>query len=101
MSYISRQASIEAIMQLYPSEPILPMNKKWWKEKYQQFLDAEKALHDLPSAPVREVVMCKDCAHWDTSWQNDYEPNCHYCPMIDNKCNGDFYCGHAERKEQT
>ena len=57
-----------------------------------------KAVKKLPSAPVREVVMCGECVNWDTSWQNDYEPNCHYCPMIDNKCNGDFYCGYAERR---
>ena len=82
--YISRQAMIDRIKGTGYADQIK-----------ENFLFIARM---LPSAPVREVVMCGECVNWDTSWQNDYEPNCHYCPMIDNKCNGDFYCGHAERK---
>lgn len=48
-----------------------------------------------------QVVRCKDCKYWDTTWQNDYAPNYHYCPMIDGTRRNDFYCAYAERKEET
>ena len=45
-----------------------------------------------------EIVKCKDCENWDTTWQNDSAPNYHYCPMMDGTYSGDFYCGKAERR---
>ena len=48
-----------------------------------------------------EIIRCKDCKYWDTTWQNDYAPNYHYCPMIDGTRRNDFYCAYAERKEET
>ena len=45
-----------------------------------------------------EIIRCKDCKHWDTTWQNDYAPNYHYCPMIDSTRRNDFYCADAERR---
>lgn len=47
---ISRQAAIEIIHSLYPSEPIMPRNREWWGEQYKPFIEAEKALEMLPSA---------------------------------------------------
>lgn len=46
---ISRQAAIELIHSLYPSAPIMPMNRKWWKKKYKPYIEAEKVLEMLPS----------------------------------------------------
>ena len=43
-----------------------------------------------------EIIRCKDCENWDTTWQNDSAPNYHYCPMIDGSYSGDFYCAKAE-----
>lgn len=47
---------------------------------------------------VGELIRCKDCEHWDTSWQNDYAPNYHYCPLVDDVRRDDFYCADAERR---
>lgn len=47
---ISRQAAIEIIRSLYPSEPIMPRNREWWGEQYKPFIEAEKVLEMLPSA---------------------------------------------------
>lgn len=54
-------------------------------------------LLDLPSAQP-EIIRCKDCKYWDTSWQNDYAPNYHYCPNVDGTRRDDFYCADAERR---
>ena len=47
---------------------------------------------------VGKIVRCKDCKHWDTSWQNDYAPNYHYCLLVDGTRRDDFYCADAERR---
>ena len=57
-------------------------------------------IKELPSAQP-EIIRCKDCKYWDTTWQNDYAPNYHYCPMIDGTRRNDFYCAYAERREVT
>lgn len=44
-----------------------------------------------------EIIRCKDCKNWDTTWQNDWAKNYHYCPLIDGTRNGDWYCADAER----
>ena len=45
-----------------------------------------------------EIIYCKDCENWDTTWQNDSAPNYHYCPMMDGSYSCDFYCAKAERR---
>lgn len=65
---ISRQASIELIHSLYPSEPILQINRKRWKKKYKPYIEAEKALEMFPSAePDRDIpikpISYMDCAN--------------------------------------
>lgn len=50
------------------------------------------AIDALKNQPVR----CKDCKHWDTTWQNDFAPNYYYCPLIDGTRRDDFYCADAE-----
>ena len=47
-----------------------------------------------------KVVKCKDCKNWDTTWQNDWAKNYHYCPLIDGTRNGDWYCADGERKSE-
>lgn len=50
------------------------------------------------STDQEEVVRCKDCKNWDTTWQNDWAKNYHYCPIVDGMRNGNWYCAGAERK---
>ena len=77
---ISRQAAIDTVMECYDNDELF--------EVY------EDRLERLPSAQIH----CKDCRYWDTSWQNDYAPDYHYCPMIDETRRSDFYCADAEKK---
>ena len=60
-------------------------------------LRIQTGLKKMPSAEP-EIIRCKDCEHWDTSWQNDYSPNYHYCPLVDGTRRDDFYCADAERR---
>ena len=59
------------------------------------YYDSEK-LAKIRKQP--EIIRCKDCENWDTTWQNDSAPNYHYCPMMDGTYSGDFYCAKAERR---
>ncbi len=53
-------------------------------------------LDNLPSAEP-QIIRCKDCKNWDTTWTNDFSPNYHYCPMVDGVRKEDWYCADAER----
>ena len=57
-------------------------------------------IDDAKAADVVEVVRCKDCKNWDTSWTPTayhYEGG-HYCAMVDLITARMFYCGHGERR---
>lgn len=45
-----------------------------------------------------EIIRCRDCKNWDTTW-HDWAKNYHYCPLIDGVRNGDWFCADAERRE--
>ena len=77
---IEKQAAIEAV-----------------RHAWAKGLEPTQFLEDLPPAQP-EIVRCKDCENWDTSWQNDYAPNYHYCPLVDGIRRDDFYCADAERR---
>ena len=66
------------------------------KQEYTQLAEWLKELAERRKLP--EIIHCKDCENWDTTWQNDSAPNYHYCPMIDGTYSGDFYCAKAERR---
>ena len=55
-------------------------------------------LRNDPEAEWVEIIRCKDCGHWDRTWQNDFAPNYHYCSLVDGTRSGDFYCADAERR---
>lgn len=61
---INRQAAIEFIHTLYPSAPIMRINRKRWEKKYKPYIEVEKALEQLPSAQLRksytkaDYIMC-------------------------------------------
>ena len=71
------------------------------EELTEDFKDGvQVVLYMLSNQPTiqPEIIRCKDCKYWDTTWQNDYAPNYHYCPMIDGTRRNDFYCADAERR---
>lgn len=63
-------------------------------QEHTQLAEWLKELAERRKLP--EIIFCKDCENWDTTWQNDSAPNYHYCPMIDGTYSGDFYCAKAE-----
>ena len=79
-SLIMRQAAMDAVRD-YPDDLISQLT----------------AIEDLPSVEP-EIIRCKDCNNWDTTWQNDWAKDYHYCPVIDGVRNGDWYCADAERR---
>ena len=66
---ISRQSAIDVVQNRHMMLS---------KEKVLLINDLEK----LPSAEP-QIIRCKDCKNWDTTWTNDFSPNYHYCPMVD------------------
>ena len=89
---ISRQAAIDALraMQTY----------KLFAGDDMLLIDQAGAMTELmllPSAQP-EIIRCKDCKNWDTTWTNDFSPNYHYCPMVDGVRKEDWFCADAERR---
>ena len=62
--------------------------------------EAYNAINMIPSVDAVEVVLCKDCLNWDTSFNSKYSPTSHYCPMIHYVTDANFYCAEAERKQK-
>lgn len=100
---ISRQAAVDAMKNMYQAA------EKWGREASDDVIKARSEscmatlvemklrIEKLPSAQP-EIIRCKDCNNWDTTWQNDWAKNYHYCPVIDGVRNGDWYCADAERR---
>ena len=65
-------------------------------EECRQMIEWLRELQERRKQP--EIIRCKDCENWDTTWQNDFAPNYHYCPLMDGTYSGDFYCAKAERR---
>ena len=63
---------------------------------HKKVVELLKELRERRKQP--EIIRCKDCENWDTTWQNDFAPNYHYCPIMDGSYSGDFYCAKAERR---
>ncbi len=84
---ISRQAAIGLIHSLYPSAPIMRMNRELWEKKYKPFIEAEKALEQLPSARLKGkwiqnengTYSCSLCQSWIPEEQYHYARFCLYC----------------------
>lgn len=72
------------------------MSREWIID--DDFLDEETKLSADGQGYLTELVRCKECEYWDTSWQNDFAPNYHYCPLVDGTRRDDFYCADAERR---
>ena len=90
--YIDRRAALDALrkMQTY----------KLFSGDDMLLIDQAGAMTELmllPSAQL-EIIRCKDCKNWDTTWTNDFSPNYHYCPMVDGVRKEDWFCADAERR---
>lgn len=72
-------------------------NIEYYLEEGGSVVAFKADIDQIPSAQP-EIIRCKDCEHWDTTWQNDFAPNYHYCPLIDGTRRDDFYCADAERR---
>ena len=86
---ISRQAAIEAAIE----------GADEWGGGYSDSRDEAitNAIDKVPSVQTN-IIRCKDCKYWDTTWESDYAPNYHFCPMLGMMREGDFYCADAERR---
>lgn len=91
---ISRQAAIDALARTAREKFNLSDEFNYY---LAGLIDGEMAIQQLPSAQP-EIIRCKDCKHWDTTWESDRTKNCHYCPFIDGTSTGDWYCADAERR---
>lgn len=76
---IDRQAAIAIIRSLYPSMPIMPKNREWWEEKYEPFIETEKALKLLPSAQPETCEGCKHLGKWENEVEYGYSSPCTCC----------------------
>ena len=84
---ISRQAAIDGINELMK----VHFDRKFVLGK------ARTIMQELPPADP-QIIRCKDCKNWDTTWTNDFSPNYHYCPMVDGVRKEDWFCADAERR---
>lgn len=48
-------------------------------------------LEDFPAADVREVVLCKDCTHFEP-----FRPHDGFCKISGMLENNDFFCAHGD-----
>lgn len=54
-----------------------------------------------PSVEAVEVIRCKDCVPWDTSWKPVRAiEGAYWCSEHDIYMSADDYCSMAERKEE-
>lgn len=61
------------------------------------FTQIYDAANNIQPVDAVEVVRCKDCKYWDTTWEPTNSDG-YYCSMIDLISDDDFYCAHGERK---
>ena len=66
------------------------INRKQWEKKYKPYIEAEKALEQLPSAQP-EIIHCRDCIHYNAGFECLKEG---YGIEYD----ADYFCGDAVRR---
>ena len=94
---ISKKAAIDALNEYFSRIGKLKRRGLNKGEKAIS-LDTVGAINSLPPAEP-QIIRCKDCENWDTTWTNDFSPNYHYCPMVDGVRKEDWFCADAERRE--
>ena len=91
---ISRQAAIDAIDECYCGGED-SCGEPWIYQ--ENAVEAIQMIEPIPPAEP-QIIRCKDCKNWDTTWTNDFSPNYHYCPMVDGVRKEDWFCADAERR---
>lgn len=92
--YISRDAAIVAIKNLYPGIPLVKFRLEKWHEENKNFMECEQAIERIPAADVRPVVQaqwiekpvnvgtpntdyfCSNCNFASWNFKTNYCPNC-------------------------
>lgn len=92
MDLIDRQAAIDALRTCYETETISMDNG----DEYINYADAVAEIEQLPSAQP-EIIQCKNCGWWQKEWPADNMGR-HYCKMVDDRTDREFYCANAERR---
>lgn len=67
-----------------------------WTDAQKKMDALNVAIEALSAQP--EIIRCEECENWQTTWQNGWSPNYHYCAVVDGVRRNDFYCGDAERR---
>lgn len=80
--YISREAAIVAIKNLYPGIPLVKFRLEKWHEENKNFMECELAIEHIPAAEVRPVVR----GEWLLEREPDGTPYQFHCSV----CDGDF-----------
>ena len=96
MSYISREAAIEAVKESHDCG-------EWLQETLAR-------IYEIPAADVVEVIRCKDCKYWlphrQFGWDDEFDEYNDYCSLL--VPDDDYYavmrsaenfCSYAERRE--
>ena len=96
VEYIEKDKAIEAVENIVCSMSVC-MNIDEYKAKRQMKEMAVAKLKRMPPTQP-EIIRCKDCENWDTSWQNDWAKDYHYCLVTDGTHRSDWYCADAERR---
>lgn len=51
---------------------------------------------------TEEIVRCKDCEHWETSWTpRGVSDGRHYCAPLDLFPSADWFCADGEKREES
>lgn len=63
----------------------------------------ERAIREIPTADVVEVVRCRDCKFATEYCHGDYECRCPHTPWASDEyaipCNANDFCSYGERRE--
>ena len=51
------------------------------------------------SVDERELVMCRNCKHWEMDWETVGDK--HFCPLIDYFSGPEFFCADGERRDEA
>ena len=94
--YISRQKVVDA---LRANQEICLKSDAYANDSIDNYtlavIDIDiLTVEDLPAAPVREVVLCKECRYWYNAPAADGYNSCEIDALIRHE---DFFCANGER----
>ena len=120
--YVVNSCSITAETYTTDAIPVLPHGKLIEKHDVFKLITAfpevdkllpvefMKALYNLPTIipedesnmNTEEIVRCKDCEHWETSWTpRGVSDGRHYCAPLDLYPSADWFCADGKKRTET